>query len=317
MEHASNMNCVEIEGVTKRFRDHTAVDGFDLSVPAGSIFGFIGPNGSGKTTTLRMILGIIEADEGKIEVFGARQQGVANNRIGYLPEERGLYRKMTVLAQLTYFGILKGMTRSAARKAALEWLERLDLSDWKDKKLETLSKGMSQKIQFIATVIAGPELLILDEPFSGLDPVNLDVLRSEIFRLKREGTTLIFSTHDMHTAEGMCDYISMIYKGKRVLDGSLQSIQETHGMDTVRIRFKDRRQIGEGDLDGVTPVRQLGHFQELRFNGEPATLLRAAMDLGDVDHFQVVHPSLHDIFVRIAKPSAEELETEMEVENDS
>lgn len=294
---------VELEQVTKRFRGHTAVDGFDLRVPEGALFGFIGPNGSGKTTTLRMILRIIEPDSGSIRVMGEPHHAAANDAIGYLPEERGLYRKMTVLRQLVYFGSLKGLTNKAARAAALEWLERLNLSDWKDKKLETLSKGMSQKIQFIATVLAKPRLLILDEPFSGLDPVNLEVLRDALLDMRKAGTTIIFSTHDMHVAEQLCDHICMIYQGKKVLDGSLEAIQANYGQDTLRLRFDNQVDLDEGRIPGATHVRHTGRFWEMRYAGDSHEALKSAIQVGRVNHFEVVHPSLHDIFVRIAQPS--------------
>ena len=293
---------IQLEQVTKHFRGFTAVDRFDLSVPEGSLFGFIGPNGSGKTTTLRMILNIIEPDSGTIRVFGEPHHSAANNFIGYLPEERGLYRKMTVLRQLIYFGTLKGMSEREARKSALEWLDRLGLADWKDKKLETLSKGMSQKIQFISTVLARPRLLILDEPFSGLDPVNLEILRDIMLEMCHAGTTVIFSTHDMPTAERLCDHLCMIYRGQKVLDGSLDSIQATYGQDTLRLRYRDGTRIQTGDLEDVADIRYLGRFWEMRFSGQPHEILRKAMMLGEVDHFEVVRPSLHDIFVRIAQP---------------
>lgn len=299
---------IELEGVTKRFRGHLAVDDFDLSVPEGSLFGFIGPNGSGKTTTLRMILRIIEPDSGSIRVYGRPHHSSANDTIGYLPEERGLYRKMTVLRQLVYFGRLKGMSTRTARQAALEWLERLELADWKDRKVETLSKGMSQKIQFIATVLVPPRLLILDEPFSGLDPVNLEVLRGALLDMCRSGTTVLFSTHDMHTAEQLCDHICMIYKGRKVLDGSLDSIQSTYGQDTLRLRFRDGTTLTDGQLPGVSHLRHLGRFWEMRHsNQQVPAILRAAAGLGELDHFEVVHPSLHDIFVRIAQPDPLEM----------
>jgi ABC-2 type transport system ATP-binding protein len=297
---------IELQQVTKRFREHVAVDHFDLAVPEGSIFGFIGPNGSGKTTTLRMILRIIEPDSGDIRVFGQPHSISANNAIGYLPEERGLYRKMTVLRQLAYFGRLKGLSGRQAREAAVEWLERLDLLDWKDKKLETLSKGMSQKIQFIATALARPRLLILDEPFSGLDPVNLEAIRQSLLELQSEGTTLLFSTHDMHMAEQLCDHICMIYRGKKVLDGSMDRIQSDYGQDSLRMRFRDGTELSEAMLPGVTHIRNLGRFQEMRFKGDAHGILKQAAAIGQLDHFEIIHPSLHDIFVRIAGPEAGE-----------
>lgn len=296
---------IELQQVTKRFREHVAVDQFNLVVPEGSIFGFIGPNGSGKTTTLRMILRIIEPDSGAIRVFGQPHSISANNSIGYLPEERGLYRKMTVLRQLCYFGRLKGLSNREAKASALEWLERLDLLNWKDKKLETLSKGMSQKIQFIATVLARPRLLILDEPFSGLDPVNLEIIRQSLLELQKGGTTLLFSTHDMHMAEQLCDHICMIYKGSKVLDGSLDEIQNQYGQDSLRLRYRDGTHP-EGQLDGVSHVRNLGRYLEMRFQGEPHQILKQAVELGELDHFEITHPSLHDIFVRIAQPEPED-----------
>jgi ABC-2 type transport system ATP-binding protein len=294
---------VRLSQVVKRFRGHTAVDDFTLDIPEGALFGFIGPNGSGKTTTLRMILRIIEPDAGQIRVFGQPHGVSANDRIGYLPEERGLYRKMTVLRQLAYFGTLKGLRPREARKAAEDWLDRLGLSDWRDKKLEALSKGMSQKIQFIATVLARPRLLILDEPFSGLDPVNLEVLRGALLEMQAAGTTILFSTHDMHTAEQLCDHICMIYRGKKVLDGTLQDIQSTYGQDTVRLRFRDRTDLQADPLPGTHALRNLGRYWEMRFNGDPQAVLEAAIQRDRVDHFEIAHPSLQDIFVRIARPA--------------
>ncbi len=301
---------IDLQQVSKRFGKHLAVDAFDLSVPEGSIFGFIGPNGSGKTTTLRMILRIIEPDSGTIRVFGQPHHISANNEIGYLPEERGLYRKMTVMRQLVYFARLKGMGKRAATDAAHGWLERMALADWKDKKLETLSKGMSQKIQFIATVIARPRLLILDEPFSGLDPVNLETIREILLELKRQGTTLLFSTHDMHMAEQMCDHICMIYKGTKVLDGSLDQIQSVYGQDTLKFRFRNDVNLTDGDLPGVSHLRNRGRFWEARLQGDTQPILRKAIELGELDHFEIVHPSLHDIFVRIANPDPVDIDKE-------
>ena len=219
------MNVVEIEHITKTFGNVRAVNDLSLCVPQGSIYGFIGPNGSGKTTTLRMIMRIYHPDSGSgtIRVLGVESSGAANDRIGYLPEERGLYKKMKVRDLLRFYAELKG--RRNFQSAVDHWLDRLGLSDWSSKKVDTLSKGMSQKVQFIAAVIAKPELVILDEPFSGLDPVNTDVLRQEVLELRRQGATVIFSTHDMSVAEKLCDFIFMIYKGDKVLDGTLSEIQ--------------------------------------------------------------------------------------------
>jgi ABC-2 type transport system ATP-binding protein len=294
---------IAMEGVTKRFGEHTAVDDFSLRVPQGSIFGFIGPNGSGKTTSLRMMLRIIDPDSGRIEVFGRDRSTTASDHIGYLPEERGLYRKMTVLSQLTYFGILKGLSRRAAKASAAAWLERFGLEAWGGRKLENLSKGMSQKVQLIATIIGEPKLLVLDEPFSGLDPVNLEAIRDVLLELRRGGTTLIFSTHDMATAEQFCDHICMIYRGRKVLDGSMRQIQEKYGQDTVRLRFADGVDLTAVEIAGAAQARERGRFWELQLQGEPSEVLQAANKCGKLEHFEVSHPTLHDIFVRIAKAS--------------
>jgi ABC-2 type transport system ATP-binding protein len=289
---------VRLEVVTKTYGAHTAVDGLSLAVPRGAIFGFIGPNGSGKTTTLRMILHILYPDKGRIEVLGSASRRAANDRIGYLPEERGLYRKMTVRRVLAYYAGLKGMRARDARAEADQWLERLGLPDWRDRKVEALSKGMQQKVQFIAAVLTRPELVILDEPFSGLDPVNLEALREVILELKRRGTTVIFSTHDMTKAEELSDTICMIFKGRKVLDGTLEEIQAQYGADTVRVRISG----GPGALSGIPGVRDLGQFQEMRLEGDPQELLKTLLERGRVEHFEVRKPSLHDIFLRIAGP---------------
>jgi ABC-2 type transport system ATP-binding protein len=220
---------VRLTNVTKTFGAHTAVRGLTLTVPTGCTYGFIGPNGSGKTTTIRTILHIFHPDSGEVEVLGERSTRAANDRIGYLPEERGLYKKMTVRRVLAYYAALKGMARADAAREIEKWLAKMGLSEWGDKKVEALSKGMAQKIQFIAAVVARPELLILDEPFSGLDPVNLEVIRTAILELRAAGTTVIFSTHDMAMAETMCDFIFMIYRGNKVLDGTLADIQRSYG----------------------------------------------------------------------------------------
>jgi ABC-2 type transport system ATP-binding protein len=297
---------VRLTGVTKSFGRQVAVDNLSLSVPEGSIYGFIGPNGSGKTTTIRMILHIFFPDAGEVEVLGARSTRSANDQIGYLPEERGLYKKQTVRRVLSYFAALKGMGGAAAKTAIGEWLEKMGLSECADRKVEALSKGMAQKIQFIAAVIARPRLLILDEPFSGLDPVNMEVIREAILDLRRQGTTVIFSTHDMGVAEKMCDFIFMIFKGRKVLDGDLAGIKAAYGTDVYHIG-------ADGDLgflaelDGVEHVRDLGQYREVRFKGDSQWLLGELMGRARVRHFEVASPSLHDIFVRIAGPSAEEV----------
>lgn len=301
------MSAVELENVTKIFGEHRAVDAVDLEVPEGSIYGFIGPNGSGKTTSLRMILRIIEPDTGAIRVFGAPIRKTANDHIAYLPEERGVYRKLKVGQQLIYFGKLKGMSGRDAARSAKEWLERLGLEEWWKEKTEKLSKGMTQKVQFIASVMANPRLLILDEPFSGLDPVNLEVIRAAVLDLRKDGTTVIFSTHDMSTAEAMCDRIFMIYRGRKVLDGSLAEIRREYGTDSIRLRMGAGVALNPENLPGVSHAREWGQEWELRFSGDHQRVLRAALDAGPVEHFELSSPSLHDIFVRIANPTGAEL----------
>ncbi len=228
---------IELASVTKTFGKQVAVDALDLTVPAGSIYGFIGPNGSGKTTTLRMILRIFQPDQGTVNVLGATDGKTADNRLGYLPEERGLYKRMTVRSVLTYYARLKGFYDCQGE--INYWLERLGASEWANKKIDALSKGMAQKIQFISAVVAKPQLVILDEPFSGLDPVNLESLRDAVFSLRERGTTIVFSTHDMDMAEKMCDTIFMIFKGRKVLDGTLDSIQAAYPANQIRVRVAE------------------------------------------------------------------------------
>jgi len=299
------MSTVELDSVTKTFGKFVAVDDLTLNVPDGSVYGFIGPNGSGKTTTLRMILNIFYPDRGEIRVFGGTYDQSSSDHIGYLPEERGLYKKMKVADLLKFYGELKN-GRDVGNEVD-RWLERFDLGEWADKKVETLSKGMSQKVQFIASVVARPRLLILDEPFSGLDPVNTDVLREAVLELRTLGTTVIFSTHDMGVAEKMCDFIFMIFKGRKVLDGTLEAIQDEYGSDTLRVRTDNGASLLEG-LPGVEKVNDFGQEQELRLlsDADPQSVLTAIMARTRVKRFEIAKPSLHDIFVRIAGPEAEE-----------
>jgi ABC-2 type transport system ATP-binding protein len=291
---------VDIEQVTKTFGNHTAVDDLSLTVPTNSIYGFIGPNGSGKTTTLRMIMRIFLPDSGHIRVLGEETWKAASDRVAYLPEERGLYKAMKVKDILRFYAELKGFSDS--KNAIAQWLEKMSLSPWADKKVETLSKGMSQKVQFIAA----PQLVLLDEPFSGLDPVNAEVLREAILTLKKEGATVIFSTHDMSVAERMCDFIFMIYKGKKVLDGTLESIQNAYGDDTLRVRVEGEN-VNLSGLPGVYNVIDYGRMQELRLDRgtDPQVVLEALLRRGKVRHFEQTRPSLQDIFVRIASPTVE------------
>ena len=299
------MASVQLQQVTKTFGKHTAVNDLSLEVPEGTVYGFIGPNGSGKTTTLRMIMRIIHPDRGQISVLGERSFDAASNCVGYLPEERGLYKQMKVRDILRFYAELKGCRDSKSEIDS--WLERFGLAEWAGKRVEALSKGMAQKVQFIATVVAKPRLVLLDEPFSGLDPVNAVVLREAVLDLKREGTTVIFSTHDMAVAEKMCDFIFMIYKGKKVLDGTLEAIQEEYGSDTIRVRM-DGQTRPLDDLPGVVKVTDFGRLQELRLaqGADSQHVLGELMARGKVVHFELARPSLQDIFVRIAAPDLEE-----------
>ena len=322
--------------MTKRFGDHTAVDRLDLAVPEGAIYGFIGPNGSGKTTTLRMILRIFYPETGRISVLGCDRSRVADDRVGYLPEERGLYKRMRVRDLLTYYARLKGFRR--CRQEIDDWLERFDLTEWAVRRIDTLSKGMAQKVQFISAVVARPKLLVLDEPFTGLDPLNMEVLKDAVVSLHRGGTTVIFSTHDMDIAERMCDTVFMICRGRKVLDGTLESIQSQYGQDTIRVRLSEKgdrsnlpaptegwsrpegccAQIGPvsffrgafENLPGVMRVNDYGRYTELRMapQADSQAILRELLHRASVEHFELARPSLHDIFVRIAGAEAQTAE---------
>ncbi len=300
-----NEFAVELEGVSKTFGSQCAVKPMDLRVPTGSIFGFIGPNGSGKTTTMRMILRIYQPDQGVVRVLGQETGDAADDRVGYLPEERGLYRRMTVKRVLRYFAKLKGLAKPDPDID--RWLKDLGCEEWHRKRIDQLSKGMAQKIQFIAAVVANPKLLILDEPFSGLDPVNMEVLRDAVLRLRGSGTTIIFSTHDMTMAEQLCDRVCMIFKGAKVLDDSIAAIKREHGVPTLRIRMSEPSSC-PASIPGVEQQIAKGDDRLLVLSPEAdkRAILNELLMHGEVEHFELVQPSLHDIFVRIAKPTEDE-----------
>lgn len=303
-------NAIEIRSVSKTFGAHRAVSDVSLDVPSGTIYGFIGPNGSGKTTTIRMIMNIILPDTGEITVLGRRGSTAVSDAVAYLPEERGLYKQMPVRRLLRYYGRLKGRKLRELDPIINAWLDRFGLTTWADKRIDQLSKGMAQKVQFIAAVISNPELLILDEPFSGLDPVNAETLRDAVLDMRRRGTTIVFSTHDMGAAEKICDRIFMIFKGRKVLDGSLSDIQAQYGQDTIRLRL-GRGAADLAGLPGIESVNDHGNFQDVRISGDPQAFLQSLVQRTRVHQFEVATPSLHDIFIRIAKPSPDELnETE-------
>jgi len=298
-----NGSVVKVERVTKGFSGHTAVDQLSLDVPGGGIFGLLGPNGAGKSTTIRMIMNINTPDEGRISVFGSDSSRELSSRIGYLPEERGLYKKMKILDQLTFFGEAKGIARKTARTKAAEWLGRLGISDWALKKVEDLSKGMQQKVQFIGALLHEPDLVILDEPFSGLDPVNSQVMKDVVVDLARQGKTVLFSTHIMEQAEKMCDRIVIISRGKKVVDGSLAEVKREFGGRHVALTFTrhaeraarvlaDRSLCAKVDDYGATAEVELAE------TGDADRLLRTLVqeDVG-LARFEVVEASLQSIFI--------------------
>lgn len=287
-----------LRNLVKAFGDFRAVDGVTLDVPMGHIFGLLGPNGAGKSTTIRMIMDIIRPDSGEVLVLGKPSSDGARGTIGYLPEERGLYRKMKVLEMLEFQGSIKGSSIADARKQASRWMERLEIADWKDKKVEELSKGMQQKIQFIAAVLGNPKLLILDEPFSGMDPVNQNLFKDVIVELNRDGKTILFSTHQMDTAERLCKEIALINKGKVVLNGSLESIKASFGKNALVVEFE-----GDGSflksVPGVASVDDFGQYSEIRLQAgaDPQVVLEASVGRLKIRRFEVVAPTLHNIFI--------------------
>ena len=299
-----------VDRITKRYSGHTAVQSLSLSVPKGGIFGLLGPNGAGKTTSIRMFLNIITPDDGKVTLFGGSGTGrELSSKIGYLPEERGLYPKMRVLDQLAFLGEAKGLSRWDAQARSKQWLERLGLETWAMKKVSDLSKGMQQKVQFAGALQHEPELVILDEPFSGLDPVNSQVMRDVVVDVARGGRTVLFSTHIMEQAEKMCERIAIIARGEKVLDGVLSQIKREHGSNHVALTFtrnaaaarpilNDRAFFSRYDDTGATAEG------ELAAGADPEGILKALInaDVG-LSRFEVVEPSLQSIF--IAKVGAE------------
>ena len=289
---------LSLEKVTKRFAGHTAVDDLSLVVEPGAIYGLLGPNGAGKTTTIRMTMGIIEPDEGAIRLFGEPLGERVKERIGYLPEERGLYRKMKVIDQIVFLAALKGMPAGAAAAAARRWLERVELAEWADRPVEALSKGMQQKVQFITAVLHEPRLVILDEPFSGLDPINTQLLMDIIVAMKDDGRTLILSTHLMDQVEKLCERICLINRGRRVLEGRLDEIKRRFGKNIVSLRAPNGRGVFEAH-PAVAAVGESGRDLRLtlREGADPREILRAALEHGPVERFEVGEMSLHDIFI--------------------
>jgi len=295
---------VSLQNITKRFAGHVAVRELSLDVPRGVIFGLLGPNGAGKSTTIRMIMDIIEPDEGRVVLFGGTAKGRdLSHRIGFLPEERGLYKKMKVLDHLVFFGEVKGVPRRDAQRKAAEWLDRLGLGDWTSHKVEDLSKGMQQKVQFAGTLLHDPELVILDEPFSGLDPVNSQVMKDVVVDLAREGRTVLFSTHIMEQAEKMCDRVVIISRGRKVVDGTMAEVKREGGRRHVALTFhrdgaRAARVLDDRSLVASAADNGASAEVELAAGADPDRLLQALMESGaGISRFEVVEPSLESIFI--------------------
>jgi len=303
---ATNDVTVKLDGVTKSFGDFTAVKELSLTVRAGRVFGLLGPNGAGKTTTIRMIVNITVPDSGTISVFGRKIDAQLQDRIGYLPEERGLYRRMKIVDQLRFFAELKNVRGKTIEAKIDEWLARVKLTEWKNKRSMELSKGMQQKVQFITSVIHDPDLLILDEPFSGLDPINVELLKEIVLDLKRAGKTIIFSTHQMEIAEKICDDICLLNRSQKLFEGSLRDIKSSFGRNSVAVRCEG----GDGVLDDPALVSKLvrhaDEAQALLAQGADAqVLLKRLIASGAViGRFEMVEPSLNDIFITKVTESA-------------
>jgi len=296
------MSVLKLQNVVKAFGDYKAVNDISFEVNSGRIFGILGPNGAGKTTTIRMITNILIPDEGRIELFGEKVSPKHQNKIGYLPEERGLYKKIKVIEQLIYFGQLKGMSRSDAHNGATKWLRDLDVLDWANKKIQELSKGMQQKIQFISTILHNPDILILDEPFSGFDPINVETLKKIILDLKNEGKTILLSTHVMEQVEQMCDDIVLIDKGKIVLSGKVRDVKKQFGRDNIIIEFEGSDSF-LNDLKNVQFANRTKNRAEFRLiNSEYSAndiLDLAIKNNTEIIRFQLDEPSLNEIFIDV------------------
>jgi ABC-2 type transport system ATP-binding protein len=302
---SDNGFAVRLESVTKRFGKHTAVSGLDFEVPRGVICGLLGPNGSGKTTSIRMIMGILNPDEGRVSLFDSDPDVTRRTKVGYLPEERGLYKKMKVLELLTFLAEIRGVKRGEGRKRAGEWLERLGLTPWADKRAEDLSKGMQQKVQFIGTVLHEPELLILDEPFSGLDPINQDVLEQIVRDFHAKGTTILFSTHLMHQAERLCERVCLISSSKKVLDADLKELKIAERKGVVAVEFEGTDTWIRGpEVDRIEEVDGSLHLFLRDGADHQPILARAVQSDARILRFDVVEPTLHEIFVRHAGADA-------------
>lgn len=306
-----------LENIRKTYDTKVAVENLSLSVPKGVLYGIIGPNGAGKTTTIRMIMNIIAPDSGRVMFDGKPADKSFVNRVGYLPEERGLYKKMTLREVILYMAELKGCKPSVAKERIMPWLKRMGLEAYIDKKVEELSKGMAQKLQFTTTILHEPDIIILDELFSGLDPLNVELMKSVLLEQKRAGKTILFSTHVMEQAEKLCDYICMISRGKKVLDGKIADIKAQFGKNAIQVEID-----GDGSfirsLPGISSVTDYNNYHELRLanNSNPHDILKQIIEKVPVRRFELVEPSLYDIFIDIAKVDPSELEKPMAAANE-
>jgi len=292
------MQTIELTKVRKSYDQFVAVNDLSFSIEQGGVFGLLGPNGAGKTSTIRMMIGITAPDSGQINLFGKPFERKSLNKVGYLPEERGLYKKMKILDQLVFLGELHGMTAGAAKQQAVEWCKRLEIDAWLLKKVEELSKGMQQKIQFIAALLHDPDFIIMDEPFFGLDPVNAGLLKDVMLGLKKQGKTILFSTHRMDQVEKLCDSICLINKGTAVLQGDLKTIKAGYGKNNVQIEYE-----GNGDFLDKNPLvssyNNYGNYVEVRLapGADAQQLLHMVAEKSRVNKFELMEPSLEEIFI--------------------
>lgn len=298
------MDLVKIQNISKSYSAHKALDDVSLTIPKQSIYGLLGPNGAGKTTLIRIITRIIDADSGKIILDNEEMTPEMVRKIGYLPEERGLYKKMKVGEQLIYLGRLKGLSRSEAVKRIKRWLEKLELSHWWNKNIEDLSKGMAQKVQFIATVLHDPALIILDEPFSGFDPVNADLIKNEILELRENGATVIFSTHRMESVEELCDHITLISKSIKILEGPKKQIKDTHRKNLYVIDYKGQL-ASNGEYENIRTLELMDGVRRSEIkdlvNSGPNGLLRKLIKEVEIHSFNEKIPSMNEIFISLVK----------------
>ena len=299
------MDALIARGITKRYAQHTALDNVSFTIPERTIYGLLGPNGAGKTTLIRIINQIINADAGEILIFGEKLNSNHIGVIGYLPEERGLYKKLKVGEQLIYLARLKGMTRKDALARIKVWLEKFEILDWWNKKVQDLSKGMAQKVQFISTVMHEPRLIILDEPFSGFDPVNAQLITDEILDLKKKGSTIIFSTHRMETVEDLCDHIALIDKSKKILEGSKKQVKDQYKSNTFLIEHRGAFTLNGGSYELISQspgeadlLKSVVRMTTLR---SPNELIRDLIPLTELHSFQERIPTMSDIFISLVK----------------